>query len=195
MCAVMWYSLMPTLVQIAFDHSQALTTYKDAERVTWVRLCNHVKFEEFTANTKNSNTHCARCVEIRHLVNVANRVLARSFPKGTVPFGAPNVPFGGTPKPIMCPMIPPQTNILSLTWTYKSVWALNIELSGHWTELKCFVDTCNKCLILTTTTVLSWTSARRRLQLKLQNWGLAVARRRCLIGSTILCKCPPQMQS
>ena len=27
------------------------------------------------------------------------RVLARPFPKGTVPFGAPNVPFGSAQKP------------------------------------------------------------------------------------------------
>ena len=28
---------------------------------------------EFTASTKNSNTHCACCVEISHFVNVAKR--------------------------------------------------------------------------------------------------------------------------
>ena len=72
------------------------------------------------------------------------RVLARSFPKGTVPFGAPNVPFGSAPKPIMCPLAPPQNqHIFNSHLNYlnlKTVWALNIELSEHWTELKCFVD-------------------------------------------------------
>ena len=61
------------------------------------------------------------------------RVLIRPFPKGTVPFGVPNVPFGSAQKPIMCPLAPPQNqdvfnshlNYLNL----KTVWALNIELS------------------------------------------------------------------
>ena len=38
---------------------------------------------------------------------VAGSVLARPFPKGTVLFGASNVPFGSAPKPIMCPLAPP----------------------------------------------------------------------------------------
>ena len=30
-------------------------------------------------------------------------LIARPFPKGTVPFGGSNVPFGSAPKPTMCP--------------------------------------------------------------------------------------------
>ena len=76
--------------------------------------------------------------------HVCGRVLPRPFPKGTVPFGAPNVPFGSAQKPIMCPLVPPQNqHIFNSHLNYlnlKTVWALNIELSEHWTELKCFVD-------------------------------------------------------
>ena len=37
-----------------------------------------------------------------------SRVLARPFPKGTVPFGGSNVPFGSAAKPLMCPLVPLQ---------------------------------------------------------------------------------------
>ena len=75
---------------------------------------------------------------------VSTKVLARPFPKGTVPFGSSNVPFGSATKETMCPLAPPQNqpifnshlNYLNL----KTVWALSIELSEHWTQLKCFVD-------------------------------------------------------
>ena len=40
------------------------------------------------------------------------RVLARPFPKGTVPFGGSNVPFGSAPKPTMCPLVPPQNQLI-----------------------------------------------------------------------------------
>ena len=64
---------------------------------------------------------------------IQGRVLARPFPKGTVPFGAPNVPFGSAQKPIMCPLVPPQNqHIFNSHLNYlnlKTVWALNIELS------------------------------------------------------------------
>ena len=40
------------------------------------------------------------------------RVLARPFPKGTVPFGDSNVPFGSAPKPTMCPLAPPQNQLI-----------------------------------------------------------------------------------
>ena len=66
---------------------------------------------------------------------VCIRVLARPFPKGTVPFGALNVPFGSAQKPIMCPLVPPQNqHIFNTHLNYlnlETVWALNIELSEH----------------------------------------------------------------
>ena len=40
------------------------------------------------------------------------RVLARPFPKGTVPFGGSNVPFGSAPKPTMCHLAPPQNQFI-----------------------------------------------------------------------------------
>jgi len=40
-------------------------------------------------------------------------VLARPIPKGTVPFGASNVPFGSAPKPAMCPLGQPQNRQFS----------------------------------------------------------------------------------
>ena len=36
------------------------------------------------------------------------KVLTRPFPKGTVPFGASNAPFGSATKEAMCPLVPPQ---------------------------------------------------------------------------------------
>ena len=39
-----------------------------------------------------------------HCIAVARSVLARPLPKGTVPFGGSNVPFGSATKPIMCPL-------------------------------------------------------------------------------------------
>ena len=40
------------------------------------------------------------------------RVLTRPFPKGTVPLGGSNVPFGSAPKPTMCPLAPPQNQLI-----------------------------------------------------------------------------------
>ena len=66
------------------------------------------------------------------------------FPKGNVPFGGSNVPFRSATKETMCPLAPPQNqqyfNIHLNYLNLKTVWALNIELSEHWTQLKCFVD-------------------------------------------------------
>ena len=36
--------------------------------------------------------------------SLVTSVLARPLPKGTVPFGGSNVPFGSAPKPVMCPL-------------------------------------------------------------------------------------------
>ena len=44
---------------------------------------------------------------------VQGSVLARPIPKGTVPFGASNVPFGSAPKPAMCPLGQPQNRQFS----------------------------------------------------------------------------------
>jgi len=62
-------------------------------------------------------------------VQYYNSVLARLFPKGTVPFET-------APKPVMCPLVPPQNqHIFNSHFNYlnvkKTVWALNIELSEH----------------------------------------------------------------
>ena len=46
-------------------------------------------------------------VLVRLLLNIT-KVLARPFPKGTVPFGASNVPFGSATKETMCPLVSPQ---------------------------------------------------------------------------------------
>ena len=88
--------------------------------------------------------HTSHKIILNETWRILFRVLARPFPKGTVPFGAPNVPFGSAQKPIMCPLAPPQNQqIFNSHLNYldlKTVWYLNIELSEHWTELKCFVD-------------------------------------------------------
>jgi len=61
-------------------------------------------------------------------VCISGRVLAKPFPKGTVPFGSAQ-------KPIMCPLVLPQNqHIFNTHLNYlnlKTVWALNIELSEH----------------------------------------------------------------
>ena len=63
---------------------------------------------------------------------VPTRVLARPFPKGTVSFGAPNVPFRSAQKPIMCPLVPPHIFNSHLNYlNLKLVWAPNIEPSEH----------------------------------------------------------------
>jgi len=41
-------------------------------------------------------------------MNVHTSVLTRPFPKGTVPFEAPNVPFGSAPKPVIFSLVLPQ---------------------------------------------------------------------------------------
>ena len=42
----------------------------------------------------------------------AHAAHARPFPKGTVPFGGSNVPLGSAPKPTMCPLGPPQNQLI-----------------------------------------------------------------------------------
>ena len=83
------------------------------------------------------------------------------FGAPNVPFGAPNVPFGSAPKPIMCPLVPPQNqHIFNSHLNY-----LNLKLSGlqiqslvkHWTELKCFVDSSTHA-----TNVWYWQSLHSR---------------------------------
>ena len=63
------------------------------------------------------------------------RVLARPFPKGTVPYGGSNVPFESAPKPTMCPLAPPQNqHIFNSHLNYlnlKTVWVQTTELSEH----------------------------------------------------------------
>ena len=53
-------------------------------------------------------------MQAKYTGNVAHAsVLARPIPKGTVPFGASNVPFGSAPKPTMCPLGQPQNRQFS----------------------------------------------------------------------------------
>ena len=58
--------------------------------------------------------YISRCVYTTGVfqVSVQTRVLARPFPKGTVPFGGSNVPLGSAPKPTMCPLAPPQNQLI-----------------------------------------------------------------------------------
>ena len=85
------------------------------------------------------------------------RIKKKTFPKGTVPFEASNVPFGaslGLPQKKQCALwFHLKTNIfLTATWT---AWIK--KLSGFWILNlvnidKCFVDsctTCNKRLVVT----------------------------------------------
>ena len=65
---------------------------------------------------------------------------SRPFPKGTVPFGVSYVPFGLSDVPFGSTLKPTYFNIHLNYLNLKTIWALNIELSEHWTELKCFVD-------------------------------------------------------
>ena len=59
-----------------------------------------------------------------------SRVLPRPFPKGTVPFGGSNVPFGSAPKPTMCPLAPPQNqHIFNSYLNLKTGWALSLGKS------------------------------------------------------------------
>ena len=93
-------------------------------------------------------------------LHVYCRVLARPFPKGTVPFGGSNVPFGSAQKPIMCPLVPPQNqhiynshlNYLNL----KTVWALNIELSEAYETKYMF----SLCRLLGKEVSIPWKHAR-----------------------------------
>ena len=55
---------------------------------------------------------------------IMSKVLARPFPKGTVPFGDSNVPFGSTSKPTY---FSSHLNYLNL----RTVWALTTELCEH----------------------------------------------------------------
>ena len=68
-----------------------------------------------------------------------SRVLLGLFQRALCLLGALMCPLG-LPQNKQCALwLHLKTNIfLTATWT--SVWALNIELSEHWTELKCFVD-------------------------------------------------------
>ena len=72
---------------------------------------------------------------------VITRVLARPFPKGTVPFGGSNVYFGSATKETMCPFgfvhLKTNKSHLNLKICLGSEY---IELSGLQTELKYFVD-------------------------------------------------------
>ena len=106
-------------------------------------ICNSAMFCSYCC-TSNSRSCSHTCY---------TRVLARPFPKGTVSFGAPNVPFGSAQKPTMCPLVPPQNqHIFNSHLNYlnlKTVWALNIELS----ELKTLCWQWYTCkLVLTITT-------------------------------------------
>ena len=38
-------------------------------------------------------------------ISQTSSVLARPIPRGTVPFGASNVPFGSAPESLMCPLV------------------------------------------------------------------------------------------
>ena len=56
---------------------------------------------------------------------VCVRVLTRPFPKGTVPFGGSNMPFGYTPKLTMCPLALPQNQHI---FNYLKVSVVKVEL-------------------------------------------------------------------
>ena len=96
-----------------------------------------------------------QCLLVSHAQSP--RVLARPFPKGTVPLGplwvcskTNNMPFG----PLQNQHIfNSHLNSLNL----KTVWALNVELSEHWTEIKCFVDSSTHA-----TNVWYWQSIHSR---------------------------------
>ena len=67
--------------------------------------------------------------------DMCSRVLARPFPKGTVPFGASNIPFVSAPKSTMCPLAPPQNQLIfnsHLNYLdLKTVQVQTTELSEH----------------------------------------------------------------
>ena len=95
---------------------------------------------KYAHTTHTCKIHPCRACTHAHVhahtyVHIRTRVLARPFPKGTVPFGGSNVPFGSAQKPIMCPLVPPQNqHIFNSHLNYlnlKTVWALNIGLSEH----------------------------------------------------------------